>query len=404
MGASKWFFSMSGVILLVGALAIGGKGLKFGIDFESGTRIVAGLREAGRRGRGARRCMAARRLRRRQDPEGRQPRTSGDNVFQISTPTLGPSRSARSRSALDERVRRRQQLLQRVDRPDVRRDGGQQRDHRDHRLAAGDLDLHRAAVRVEVRRARADRADARPADHRGRVLAHRPGGDDVDGRGAAHDLGLLALRHASSCSTACARTCRACRARPSRQIVNRSMSEVLVRSLATAFCALILVLALLLFGGETLSDFAFALLVGIAVRRVLVDLHRVARAHALEGARARLRPARRARSARVRRHRARLRRGHGRRRAGGGRAGRAQARGAARRLDDARASPEEISRRSSTRWCRDIAGADGARAGRRPRPTAASRTSSTGGAPTAPSPRAKDKPKRPRNRRHGRNR
>ena len=43
MGASRWFFSMSGVILLVGALAIGGKGLNFGIDFESGTRIVAGL-------------------------------------------------------------------------------------------------------------------------------------------------------------------------------------------------------------------------------------------------------------------------------------------------------------------------------------------------------------------------
>ena len=35
MGASKWFFSLSGVILLIGALAIGGKGLNFGIDFES---------------------------------------------------------------------------------------------------------------------------------------------------------------------------------------------------------------------------------------------------------------------------------------------------------------------------------------------------------------------------------
>src|SRR3954453_16885066 len=41
MGASKWFFSMSGVILLIGALAIGGKGLNFGIDFESGTRAKA---------------------------------------------------------------------------------------------------------------------------------------------------------------------------------------------------------------------------------------------------------------------------------------------------------------------------------------------------------------------------
>jgi len=48
------------------------------------------------------------------------------------------------------------------------------------------------------------------------------------------------------------------------QIVNRSMSEVLTRSLATSFCTLLPVAALLIFGGETLKDFAFALLVGIA--------------------------------------------------------------------------------------------------------------------------------------------
>jgi SecD/SecF fusion protein len=48
------------------------------------------------------------------------------------------------------------------------------------------------------------------------------------------------------------------------QVVNRSMSEVLTRSLATSFCTLLPVLALLLFGGSTLKDFAFALLVGVA--------------------------------------------------------------------------------------------------------------------------------------------
>ena len=46
------------------------------------------------------------------------------------------------------------------------------------------------------------------------------------------------------------------------QIVNRSMSEVIVRSLATSFCTMLPVLALFLFGGETLQDFAFALLIG----------------------------------------------------------------------------------------------------------------------------------------------
>ena len=48
------------------------------------------------------------------------------------------------------------------------------------------------------------------------------------------------------------------------QIVNRSMSEVLTRSLATTTCTLLPVIALLLFGGTTLKNFAFALLIGVA--------------------------------------------------------------------------------------------------------------------------------------------
>jgi SecD/SecF fusion protein len=48
------------------------------------------------------------------------------------------------------------------------------------------------------------------------------------------------------------------------QIVNRSMSEVLTRSLATSFSTLLGVMSLLVFGGATLQDFAFAMLVGIA--------------------------------------------------------------------------------------------------------------------------------------------
>jgi SecD/SecF fusion protein len=46
------------------------------------------------------------------------------------------------------------------------------------------------------------------------------------------------------------------------QITNRSMSEVLTRSLATSLCTALPVLALLILGGSTLKDFAFALLVG----------------------------------------------------------------------------------------------------------------------------------------------
>jgi predicted RND superfamily exporter protein len=48
------------------------------------------------------------------------------------------------------------------------------------------------------------------------------------------------------------------------QIVNRSMSEVLTRSLATSFTTLLAVLSLFIFGSATLRDFAFAMLIGIA--------------------------------------------------------------------------------------------------------------------------------------------
>ena len=46
MGKAKWFFSASGCILLVCALAMSGKGINFGIDFDGGARITAPLERA----------------------------------------------------------------------------------------------------------------------------------------------------------------------------------------------------------------------------------------------------------------------------------------------------------------------------------------------------------------------
>src|SRR5262245_8973473 len=48
-----------------------------------------------------------------------------------------------------------------------------------------------------------------------------------------------------------------------RQIVNRSVHETLTRSIITSITTLVPVAVLFLFGGDTLKDFAFALLVGI---------------------------------------------------------------------------------------------------------------------------------------------
>jgi SecD/SecF fusion protein len=47
------------------------------------------------------------------------------------------------------------------------------------------------------------------------------------------------------------------------QIVNRSMSEVLTRSLITGLSSVFLVTVLFIFGGATLKDFAFAMMVGL---------------------------------------------------------------------------------------------------------------------------------------------
>ena len=49
------------------------------------------------------------------------------------------------------------------------------------------------------------------------------------------------------------------------EIINQSLWETVRRSLATTFITLLPVTALVLFGGETLKDFAFAILIGIGV-------------------------------------------------------------------------------------------------------------------------------------------
>ena len=74
------------------------------------------------------------------------------------------------------------------------------------------------------------------------------------------------------------------------QIVNRSMAEVLTRSLATSLCTLLPVTALMLFGGETLQRLRVRAARRNRIGCVLVDLHRVACAGRVEGARAGLPP------------------------------------------------------------------------------------------------------------------
>ena len=74
------------------------------------------------------------------------------------------------------------------------------------------------------------------------------------------------------------------------QIVNRSMSEVLTRSLITGLSSVFLVGVLLIFGGDDAAGLRLRDDGRDRVRYLLVDLHRRAGPDRLEGARARLPP------------------------------------------------------------------------------------------------------------------
>ena len=100
MGASRWFFTASGVILLVCALAIGANGLNFGIDFESGTRITTGLEQRTDEN-GVRDALAAVGF---GDAEVQRVTNDqlGDNAFQISG-DIAPDEVTRVQNELNEK-------------------------------------------------------------------------------------------------------------------------------------------------------------------------------------------------------------------------------------------------------------------------------------------------------------
>ena len=95
----SWFFSISGVILLAGAIAIATLGINFGIDFESGTRITTPLERQASvdevRSTLEPLGYADAKIQQVDDPE------LGENVFQISDAAArSRTRSTRSRRAL----------------------------------------------------------------------------------------------------------------------------------------------------------------------------------------------------------------------------------------------------------------------------------------------------------------
>ncbi len=267
MGASKYFFSMSGVILLVGALAIGGRGLNLGIDFTSGTRIQVGLVRPATQAQVSSIMTAA-------GASGATvQKISGDkalgaNGFQISG-KLAPGKVTQVENALDKQFKI------------LTKNGTQQIDVSSVGPTFGHTIANAAVIAIIASLLVISAYVALRFEWKFAVpvliaLMHdlliTSGVYALTGRQVTVDTvaALLTILGYSLYDTIIVfdrvreNIPRMPRAAFS-QIVNRSMSEVLTRSLATTSCTLLPVIALLIFGGSgVLGDFAFALLIGVA--------------------------------------------------------------------------------------------------------------------------------------------
>ncbi|HEX5762161.1 MAG TPA: protein translocase subunit SecD [Solirubrobacterales bacterium] len=261
IGASRWFFSASGVILVVGALALAGNQLNFGIDFESGTRLNFAPQEQNVTVEDVRAVLEEEGL-----GEAEIQETENDRFgtgFQVQTGELQPGGVSEVRGALTAELGTQPGSFENTS---VGPTFGEQI----ARSAMFAIIFSLLLISAYV----AFRFEAKYAVP---VLI-----------AVAHDIlitaGVYSLvdKEVSSGTVAAFLTIlgyslydcvivfdrirenvpRMPRAAFS-QIVNRSMSEVLTRSLITGLSAVFLVAMLLVFGGATLQDFAFAMMVGI---------------------------------------------------------------------------------------------------------------------------------------------
>jgi SecD/SecF fusion protein len=262
MGASRWFFSVSGLILVVGGLALATNQLNFGIDFESGTRIKVALVEVTDE-EGVRETL---------DSVG----ISGEEVQQVSDPVLGENVfQIQARELQPDTVREAEQVL--ADEYGIAEDGfdstsvgptfGQQ--VADSALKALIFSLLVICGYVALRFEPKFAVPVLIAIFHDILITagvYSLAGKEVSSGTVAAFLTILGYSIYDTIivfDRIRENVPRMPRAAFS-QIVNRSMSEVLTRSLATSFTTLLGVASLLIFGGATLQDFAFAMLVGIA--------------------------------------------------------------------------------------------------------------------------------------------
>ncbi|HYC81180.1 MAG TPA: protein translocase subunit SecF, partial [Solirubrobacterales bacterium] len=261
MGASRWFFSISGVILLIGALALSTKELNFGIDFESGTRIKVALvkptDEEGVRETLDDAGVASEEVQSVDDP------VLGDNVFQISSSELEPDQVKTARKALADQY---QVAPNGFESTSVGPTFGNQ--VAESALKALIFSLLVICAYIALRFEPKFAVPVLIAIFHDILITagiYSLTGKEVSSGTVAAFLTILGYSIYDTIivfDRIRENVPRMPRATFS-QIVNRSMSEVLNRSLATSFSTLLAVASLLVFGGATLQDFAFAMLIGI---------------------------------------------------------------------------------------------------------------------------------------------
>ena len=261
MGASRWFFTVSGVILLVGALSLATKQLNLGIDFKSGTRVEVALVKP----------TNEESVRETLDSTG----ISGGEVQKVSNPGLGDNAYLIQSKTLEPgQINKLQKQLE-----------------KEYGIASNGFNSTSVGPTFGTTVANS----ARNALIFSLLIICAYIAFRFDPKFAVpvliaifHDIlitaGIYSLtgREVSAGTVAAFLTIlgyslydtiivfdrirenmpRMPRAAFS-QIVNRSMSEVLTRSLATSFTTLLSVVCLLIFGGATLQDFAFAMMIGI---------------------------------------------------------------------------------------------------------------------------------------------
>jgi SecD/SecF fusion protein len=263
MGASRWFFSISGVILIVGGLALATKQLNFGIDFESGTRITVAV-EGNTDEEAVRQALDEAGIEGEEIQAVSDKAFPGKDVFQIQSHQLEPSQVRDAEKALGTEFG----IVENgFDSTSVGPTFGQQ--VANSALKALIFSMLVIAGYVALR---FDPKFAIPVliaiFHDILITAgvYSLTGKEVSSGTVAAFLTILGYSIYDTIivfDRIRENVPRMPRAAFS-QIVNRSMSEVLTRSLATSFSTLLGVASLLVFGGATLQDFAFAMLVGIA--------------------------------------------------------------------------------------------------------------------------------------------